>query len=201
MEDLKLIIANNIIKYRKKFKLTQAELAEKLNYSDKSISKWERGDSLPDIIILNDIAKIFNISLDNLITQHEVKPYKKANKILEKIYNNKMLITLCSSIIVWLVASITFVFLSIFTDIPYLWMTFVYATTVNCIVLIVFNYLWKNIYYNFLTVSALIISLATSIYCSLYLFLNINRIWLIFIIVIPLLILAYLWFVVRKKFK
>ncbi|MDD2445387.1 MAG: helix-turn-helix transcriptional regulator [Clostridia bacterium] len=201
MEDIKLIVANNIIKYRKKFKLTQAELAEKLNYSDKSISKWERGDSLPDIIILNDIAKIFNISLDNLITQHEVKPYKRANKLLEKIYNNKMLITLCSSIIVWLIASIAFVFLSIFTDISYLWVIFVYASTVNCIVLIALNYLWKNIYYNFATVASLIISLAISIYFSLYLFLDINRIWLIFIILIPLLILAYLWFIVRKKFK
>ena len=60
--NMRIIIADNIIKFRKKAKLTQAELAQKLNYSDKAVSKWERGDALPDIIVLNDIAKIFNVT-------------------------------------------------------------------------------------------------------------------------------------------
>ena len=41
--DIKLNLAENLVKYRKHFNLTQAELAEKLNYSDKAVSKWERG--------------------------------------------------------------------------------------------------------------------------------------------------------------
>lgn len=202
MNDLRLIIANNLMKYRKKAKLTQVELAEKLNYSDKAVSKWERGDSLPDIIVLNDIAKLFNVSLDNLISESDEKTTaRSARTFFEGFYNKKMLVTLCSSITVWLVASILFVFLSIFTDYDLLWMIFVYTIPLNCIVLIVFNYLWNNIYYNFITVALLMISLALCVYLSLFFFLNINRIWLIFIILVPLLVLDYLWFIVRHKSK
>lgn len=202
MNDLRLVIANNLMKYRKKAKLTQVELAEKLNYSDKAVSKWERGDSLPDIIVLNDIAKLFNISLDSLISESDETPIARTPRTLfEKIYSTKMLITLCSSITVWLVASILFVSLSLFTDFDFLWMIFVYAIPANSIVLIVFNYLWNNIYYNFATVALLMISLAVCVYFSLFLFLDINRIWLIFIILVPLLVLDYLWFIVRNKSK
>ena len=202
MNDLRLVIANNLMKYRKKAKLTQVELAEKLNYSDKAVSKWERGDSLPDIIVLNDIAKLFNISLDCLISESDETPIVRTPRTLfEKIYSRKMLITLCSSITVWLVASILFVSLSLFTDFDFLWMIFVYAIPANSIVLIVFNYLWNNIYYNFATVALLMISLAVCVYFSLFLFLDINRIWLIFIILVPLLVLDYLWFIVRNKSK
>ncbi|MDD3397386.1 MAG: helix-turn-helix transcriptional regulator [Clostridia bacterium] len=202
MNDLRLVIANNLMKYRKKAKLTQVELAEKLNYSDKAVSKWERGDSLPDIIVLNDIAKLFNISLDSLISESNETPIARTPRTLfEKIYSTKMLITLCSSITVWLVASILFVSLSLFTDFDFLWMIFVYAIPANSIVLIVFNYLWNNIYYNFATVALLMISLAVCVYFSLFLFLDINRIWLIFIILVPLLVLDYLWFIVRNKSK
>ena len=84
-EDIKLIIANNIAKFRKEAKLTQAELAEKLNYSDKAISKWERGESLPDVIILNQIAQVFGITLDSLVSNKPEKK-KRAKKIFKKIY-------------------------------------------------------------------------------------------------------------------
>lgn len=66
--DVKLIISKNIIKYRKKMGLTQLELAEKLNYSDKTLSKWERGESMPDIVTLKQLADIFMISVDVLIS-------------------------------------------------------------------------------------------------------------------------------------
>ena len=51
--ELKKIVTENLIYYRKINKLTQLQLAEKLNYSDKAISKWERGESLPDLYILS----------------------------------------------------------------------------------------------------------------------------------------------------
>jgi len=201
MEDLKKVVANNIIKYRKRAKLTQVELAERLNYSDKAVSKWERGDSLPDIVVLNDIAKLFNVTLDSLVSDKEEKAVIGLRGFFQKFYSPKMLITMGSSFIAWLVASIIFVAFSLFTDIQNLWMVFVYTFPINCIVLIVYNYLWKNIYYNFISVSLLIISLAVCTYLTLYLFFEINRIWLIFIIVIPLLVLTYLWFIARNKYK
>lgn len=74
MEDLKRIIADNIAELRKAVPLTQAELAEKLNYSDKAVSKWERGESIPDVIVLKQIAGIFGVSVDYLL--EEVHPLK-----------------------------------------------------------------------------------------------------------------------------
>ena len=54
-ENLTAIIAENLVYYRKKAKLTQSEVAAKLSYSDKSVSKWENGNSMPDYSIINDL--------------------------------------------------------------------------------------------------------------------------------------------------
>ena len=64
MEELNKIIANNLVKSRKNAKLTQLELAEKLMYSDKNVSKWERGDSVPDVVILKQLADIYGITVN-----------------------------------------------------------------------------------------------------------------------------------------
>ena len=63
MSDIKSIVAKNISELRQKRSMTQLELAEQLNYSDKAVSKWERGDSLPDISVLCDIAALFSVPL------------------------------------------------------------------------------------------------------------------------------------------
>ena len=68
MEDIKQIIAKNIASLRTDSKLTQLELAEKLNYSDKAISKWERGESIPDVITLKAVADLFGVTVDYLLT-------------------------------------------------------------------------------------------------------------------------------------
>ena len=75
MVDLKPVIAQNITALRQSHKMTQIELAEKLNYSDKAVSKWERGESIPDVIVLKTIADLFGVSLDYLLEEdHEHKP-------------------------------------------------------------------------------------------------------------------------------
>lgn len=71
MEDLKAVIAKNITELRKENKLTQLELAEKLNYSDKSVSKWERGESIPDVIVLKELADLFGVSVDYMLKPHK----------------------------------------------------------------------------------------------------------------------------------
>ena len=66
--EIKNIIANNLIELRKEHKLTQAEFASKLNYTDKAISKWERGLSFPDISLLIPLSEVLNVSLYDLLT-------------------------------------------------------------------------------------------------------------------------------------
>ena len=64
MEKLNFIIAKNLSELRRKNKLTQLEVAEKLNYSDKAVSKWEQGESLPGIEVLYKLAKLYGVSMD-----------------------------------------------------------------------------------------------------------------------------------------
>ena len=64
------IISKNILSLRKKAGYTQAELADKLNYSDKAISKWERGESLPDAEMLYNIATLFGVEIGYLFEEH-----------------------------------------------------------------------------------------------------------------------------------
>ena len=74
MVDLKPIIAKNITALRQSHKMTQIELAEKLNYSDKAVSKWERGESIPDVTVLKTIADLFGVSLDYLLESYRLLP-------------------------------------------------------------------------------------------------------------------------------
>lgn len=194
MEYYKKLIAENIAKYRKMAKLTQTELAEKLNYSDKSVSKWERGDSLPDVVVLKQMANIFGISLDTLVSENIQKP-SKVKKFMNKVYTNKVLISSCSTLIVWLVATLVFALLSIFTSLPRLWLVFVYATAINLIVLVSLCGFWKNKWYTFLTASGTIIS----VMLALYLTFNMQKLSLLFFVCIPLVALAFIWFVLRKN--
>ena len=82
MQDLKQLIGKNITKLRTSSKLTQAEFAEQLNYTDKAVSKWERGESLPDIVILKQIADMFGVKVDYLLSEHfdDEKPIVGAEK-------------------------------------------------------------------------------------------------------------------------
>ena len=68
MEDIKSIVAKNLSDLRQRNGMTQLELAERLNYSDKTISKWERAESSPDIAVLVEIADLFGVTVDYLVT-------------------------------------------------------------------------------------------------------------------------------------
>ena len=75
--DIKIVIAKNIADLRLANGMTQLELAERINYSDKAVSKWERAESMPDIAVLTEIADLFQVSLDDLVRLK--KPIEKAS--------------------------------------------------------------------------------------------------------------------------
>ena len=186
-EQLKQQIGKNICEYRKLSQLSQLEFAEKLNYSDKAISKWERGESLPDIITLKQIADLFGITVNDLIGQKDVKK-KKID--LKKIIQNKKLVLMLSVGIVWLVATIAFVLMQLFNLLPaYNWIVFIYALPISAIIAIVFFSKWRERLYLSISQSTLIWSLALSFCLSI----PYSRIWFIIIIAIPLQILIILW--------
>jgi len=196
MTDLKLVIAKNIADLRKASGLTQIELAEKLNYSDKAISKWERGESVPEIGVLKDIADLFGVSLDYLVQKEHTsksKPEVKANK------HNHAFITGMSVLVVWLVATLAFVVIDILTDTAAHWLAFIWAVPVSFIVWLVLNSVWFNRRLNFLIVSLLMWTALAAFYISFLPF-GVN-IWLVFVLGVPGQIIILFWSRLRYKQK
>ena len=129
-EKLKETITANLINYRKANNYTQAALAEKINYSDKAISKWERGESIPDLYTLTLLAELYGITINDLISKEEkAKPKPKKTK------KSNAIITTLSVILVWLVACVAYIIPLLFKDIPNLWLTFIVALPVSFIVI------------------------------------------------------------------
>ena len=71
MDCLEQTVANNLAELRKKKNWTQAELAVRINYSDKTVSKWERGEALPDLRVLKRMSELFGVDLEYFVTEHE----------------------------------------------------------------------------------------------------------------------------------
>ncbi len=190
MIDLKPIFAENLATLRKKKGWTQLELAERLNYSDKAVSKWERGESLPDVTILKQIADLFEVTVDYMLIQdHE----PAAVPVSKRKQRNRAMITGISAVTVWLIASIVYFSLGFVQSVPsWSWIVFLAAVPVCCIVLLVFSALWWGKRWLFTTVSVLIWSLLACVFFTVFFAAGLN-IWLIFVIGIPAQIIVFLW--------
>jgi transcriptional regulator with XRE-family HTH domain len=204
-ENLKILIAKNLVKYRKAAKLTQIELADRLLYSDKNISKWERGESVPDIVILKRIADIYGISVNEFLVEsdkvdlaiNEKKEKREKRKFFSK---QQILIVFLSISLVWLVAVVAYsLFVSLLpSSSVWAWEIFILALAVSSIVATVFSSIWCTNLLNCINVSLLIWTVALALFVCIPTFSN-N--WLIFIIAIPLQILDIFWFIFRKLNK
>ena len=171
MVDMKSIIAKNITALRQSHKMTQIELAEKLNYSDKAVSKWERGESIPDVIVLKTIADLFGVSLDYLLEEdHEPAPSTaKPESESEPSHHvrNRAVVTLLSLLIVWFLAALIFAVLDTFwPDLHGGWLAFIYAVPVSMIIWLVFNSLWFNTRRNYLIISLLMWTSLASLFVN-----------------------------------
>ena len=183
---LRKTVAKNIAAYRKAHHDTQLDLATKLNYSDKSVSKWERGESLPDVYILRQIADLYGVSVSALIG--EIQPPKESKP------HYHMFILLLSLALTMAVATLLFsMFMICKVDYP-AWMFFVYALPVCSIICIVFTSLWWGILWQGVSVSALIWTLGLSLYLSF----ELENVSLIFLVCAALQVLTVLWEIFRK---
>lgn len=169
MKDLKPIIAKNITALRQSAKLTQSDLAERLNYSDKAVSKWERGESVPDIMVLKAVADLFGVTVDYLIEEHEDLPQIQAERPQRKHRHSRPIITTLSILLVWFVALFVYVVMdSVPPLIELQWLAFVYAIPVSMIVWLVLNSIWFNSRWNYLIISTLMWSALGSVVLTLW---------------------------------
>ncbi len=186
MDDIKSNIAKNIADLRLSRGMTQFELAQKLSYSDKAVSKWERGESIPDVTVLVAIASLFGVTLDYLVScghsendkndendENGAEALSDANSKNGKIdrdekkKRDRIIITEISMLLVWFIATAVFLVLSL--ALPMFgarWLSFVYAVPMSTVVWLVFNSVWFDRHLNYFIVSLLIWSLLCSIYLT-----------------------------------
>ena len=205
-EKLKKQIGANIASYRKRMGLTQAGLAEKLNYSDKAVSKWERGESVPDVLTLSQMAELFDITVNELVEDPDVLPENRGRieqamanaveKHLKRKADKKIILGL-SSVLVWFVALLIFVVLSSL-EMGKSWLAFIYAIPVNAVVLLSLRSAWRDFRWNRGLISTIMWGGLTSIFVSLLVLMGEN-VWRIFLLGIPGQIAILLWFRLYRK--
>ncbi len=191
MVDIKPIIAKNIAELRQRDGMTQLELAERLNYTDKAVSKWERGESIPDVTVLVEIAALFRVTLDDLVKEHTVLPAPAQRKHR----HNRGFITGMSVLLVWLVA--TAIFVPLLISLPgaiQIYLPYVWAVPASMIVWLVLNSIWSDRRRNYLIISLLVWSLLAGIHLTV---LPAANIWQIYLLGIPGQIIILLWSKVR----
>lgn len=193
MEDLKQTIATNIIKLRKEKKLTQIEFAQKLNYSDKAISKWERAESIPDIIVLKQISDLFGISVDYLLSKHSESEKLLVINNEKKSKINKLSLTLLATCPIWIIATLIFTFVLIFTN-KCIWYVFFISVPLSILIFLIFNSIWGNRRNNYIIISCFVWSILLCIYWSFAKF----NVWQIFILGIPVQVAIILWSTLKK---
>lgn len=188
------ILINNLIALRRSRSLTQIELGEKINYSDKTISKWENGDSCPNIEAIYKIAKFYDVSIDDLLSED----FQIGNRMVAEKQRNysKLIISLLAVMTVWVIATIIFVAMSLL-EIGHAWMIFIVAIPASAIVALVFNSIWGNTRFNYLIISILLWTLLTTIFLSALKYVEV--LWVIFLIGIPIQIAIILWSQLKYK--
>lgn len=200
MEDIKTVIAQNIIELRQSRSMTQLDLARELNYSDKAVSKWERAESVPSVAVLMDIARLFEVTLDYLVTAEHTAPAPETPQSKKVRFHNRSFITGMSVLLVWLVAMIIFVVVDLAAkDVSIHWLVYIYAIPVSAVVWLIMNSIWFNQRLNYLIISLLMWTSLLALHITFMVF-GYN-IWLVYILAIPGQILILMWSRLKRTEK
>ena len=195
------LLAKNLAYYRKASGLTQLELADKFNYSDKSVSKWERGEGFPDIFVLKSLADFYGITVDDFYQSEH-----KAVKVSQNKKRKQTYLKLLSIGINWLVTVLTFFLLNTLLsrfapDAPFEpWLTFIYGTLTTGIILLVWEFIYHNRFLRMIATSIIIWTAALSLFLTFFVVMN-TPLPLLFIVAIPLEVLEIIWYLFRRNRK
>ena len=222
MDELKRIVAENLIRLRQNSGMTQADLGEKLNYSYKdhklidnnyfhncrechvepdwllvyqTVSKWERAESLPDVYVLKQISTIFGVTIDMLLSPHGKEDFEiesTETKEKERSYSSNM-ITMISVFSIWTLALLIFVVLWVNKIVFPL--VFLVAIPISLVVLLVMRSVWNQGRYNYWVVAALVLSLFVLVYFCFWS----SKPWQMWLLVIPAELLVYMGFRVKRR--
>ena len=189
------LLAENLTYYRKASGLTQLELAEKFNYSDKSVSKWERGEGFPDIFVLKALADFYGITVDDFYSPERKKVTVKQSQKRKQVYIRLLSLGIC-----WLVVVLTFFLLNTLLpkDVKFqTWLVFIYGILASAIIILVWEFIYHNRFTRMIAASAIIWTGALSLYLTFLLL--IDNYPLIFVVAAPLQVLEIIWYLFRRK--
>lgn len=188
-------IGKNIATFRKGANLTQAELAQKINYSDKSVSKWESGNGAPDVYVLMSLAELFGVTVNDLVGE--------SAKTRSSATATRVIVMLLSSALIWLIATAAFVAFQIFASSGAWWIAFVYAVPANAILIIVLSAAFKQRTVNFIAVTVLIWGVLAGVFLTGFIIFRSHgtgggELWPCFLLGIPLQAANTLWYCLRR---
>ncbi len=191
MKDVRVAIARNLSVLRKDRGLTQAELAEKFNYSDKAVSRWEHGDTLPDVNVLCELCEFYGITLNDLVAEDPPTPQKKQRSRNSAAYRVWLCIT--SGAMVWLLATIVFLCLLTVREVM-VWQIFVFAVPFSCLAVCLLCRSMCVGLVQFILQSIIVWTLITAVYLQFFDY----RFWFLFLLGIPLQLIVFLSYKLRQ---
>lgn len=192
------IFAANLTELRKSKQWTQLELAEKLNYSDKTISKWERGDGLPDLKTTCALAELFGVTVDFFVTDGAAKTLSKY-AAPKKENGYRIGISLLAVIGVWFAVTIAYVYFFIYDNVS-VWTLFIWGIPISALILLYFNSKWGKAKYEIFILSLLCWSFITSVYLQILVTRGYNM-WALFFIGIPMQFAIILWHFIKSRYR
>ena len=195
LEELKTVVAQNIVRLRTQAGLTQLELAEKLNYSDKSVSKWERGEALPDVVVLNKMGEIFGVTVSTLIGEDTPAPPMPSEPPTPARKADRRVLTGIVLLGVWTLALLVFIILWLCGRVR--WLVFAYTLPVSLMTWLVLNSVWQGGRHNYFIIGGFLASIVSAIYFT---FLRYNW-WQLFLLLIPSELIVFFSYCLRKSKK
>lgn len=192
MEGIKDIIGKNLADLRRQNKLTQQQVADKFGYSSKAVSRWERGETLPDIEMLAKICEFYGVKLEYLLQKEQPKGTNP--NVVNKNFHSGLFITLFAFLSVWILASVIFVY-SAALEIPRAWLIFIFALPLSGFVLLICNKHWGNRLFGFIIRSFIMWTCILSV----YLWFIEKNLWMFFIVGVPIQLMLVLILTLKGK--
>ena len=192
LEELKAVVAQNIVRLRTQAGMTQLELAERLNYSDKSVSKWERGEALPDVVVLKKLGEIFGVTVSTLIEEDAPTPPgppEPARKADRRVLTGIVLLG------VWTLALLVFIILWLSGRVC--WLVFAYTMPVSLLTWLVLNSVWRGGKHNYFIIGGLLASVVAAVYFSFFRY----NWWQLFLLLIPGELIVFFCYCLKRSKK
>lgn len=194
MDSIKDIIGKNLSNLRRQNKLTQQQVADIFGYSSKAVSRWERGETLPDIEMLAKICDYYGVKLEYLLQKEQ--PEGKNPNVIVKDTSRRLFITLIAFLSVWIIASVVFVY-SAALEIPRSWMIFIFALPISGLVLLVCNGYWGNRIFGFVIKTFILWTFILAV----YLWFIEKNLWMFFVTGAPIQLILVLILTLKGKDK